>query len=683
MTTVLDAHPSPLDESGTVEGDRRFRPDIQGLRAVAIALVVLYHADIPGISGGYVGVDVFFVISGFVITGVLVREREKVRRTSFPNFYGRRARRIIPAASLVIVVTVIAAFHYLGPLTGHDTAIDGQWAAVFLANFHFAASQTNYLASQRPPSALQNYWSLAVEEQFYVVYPALLVLCASVGRRFSLRMRLGAVLVVVIVASFTYSVVLTSSNAPAAFFSPLTRAWELALGALLAVSSGPLRRLPGALAALAGWVGLGAIVLAATTLTSASVYPGALVALPVLGTGLVIAAGAAQPRWGAERLLGLAPFQWLGLISYSLYLWHWPLLIIAAQERGATTLPVADNIVIIVCAVVLSVLTYVLVENPIRHATRLRARRWASVLLGLCLIGATLVVTTLEQRRPTVNLGALDTASSGAFCKNPASGVVAHLRATYAPGHPSPPPSALAPVLVVGDSTACTLLPGLQAVGPSYGMAFFSGAVIGCGVVSGTIAPLYAANGFNYYGQSSECQGQANAAESAGIEKYHPGLIVWASTEEHRSVQVTSGGKKTVVTAGTPQWKSLMRERIEVRVKKFLATGANVILVLEPPSVHAGDQETPDDVAFEDMNALLREVAAEHPTRVDTVDLQTRVCPSGPPCPFVVDGFGAGNTPADYAKAIRPDAIHYLPAGALWAARWMVPQIAAKAKTLS
>ena len=297
MATALDTQVPPLDESGTVGEDRRFRPDIQGLRAVAIALVVLFHADIPGLSGGYVGVDVFFVISGFVITGVLVRERETRRRTSILNFYGRRARRIIPAATLVIVVTVIAVFHYLGPLTGHDTAVDGQWAALFLANFHFAASETNYLASQRPPSALQNYWSLAVEEQFYIVYPTLFVLCASVGRRFSLRLRLGVVLGVIIVASYTYSIVLTSSNAPSAFFSPLTRAWELALGALLAVSSDSLRRMPRALAALLGWIGLGAIVLAATTLTAASVYPGALVAVPVLGAGLVIAAGAAQPRW--------------------------------------------------------------------------------------------------------------------------------------------------------------------------------------------------------------------------------------------------------------------------------------------------------------------------------------------------------------------------------------------------
>ena len=134
------------NEAGTAPGDRRFRPDVQGLRAVAILLVVLFHAGIPGISGGYVGVDVFFVISGFVITGLLLREHEGGRRTSFLHFYSRRARRIIPAASVVIIVTVIAAFHYLGSLTGHDTAIDGQWAFGVLRKLPFLLHLSDQLS---------------------------------------------------------------------------------------------------------------------------------------------------------------------------------------------------------------------------------------------------------------------------------------------------------------------------------------------------------------------------------------------------------------------------------------------------------------------------------------------------------------------------------------------------------
>ena len=166
------------DEAGTTPEDRPFRPDVEGLRAVAVLLVVLFHSGVSWVSGGYVGVDVFFVISGFVITGVLLRERASSGRTSIFAFYGRRCRRIIPAATLVIIATVVLAYWFLGVAGGSSTATDGRWAAVFLANFHFIAIGTNYFSSQQPPSPLQNFWSLAVEEQFYVVYPTLFLVVA-------------------------------------------------------------------------------------------------------------------------------------------------------------------------------------------------------------------------------------------------------------------------------------------------------------------------------------------------------------------------------------------------------------------------------------------------------------------------------------------------------------------------
>src|ERR1700674_4333621 len=208
------------DEAGTAPGDRRFRPDVEGLRAVAVLLVVLFHAGIPGLNGGFVGVDVFFVISGFVITGVLLRERASDHRTSILGFYGRRCRRIIPAATLVIVVTVVAGYAVLGVVAGDRTAVDGKWAAVFLANFHFASIGTNYLTATQPPSPLQNFWSLAVEEQFYLVYPTLFLLAAWVPVRLAFRSRLVIGLPVVIGASLTLSVIQTSTNATVAYFSP-------------------------------------------------------------------------------------------------------------------------------------------------------------------------------------------------------------------------------------------------------------------------------------------------------------------------------------------------------------------------------------------------------------------------------------------------------------------------------
>src|ERR1700677_1931112 len=237
-------------EAGTAPGDRRFRPDVQGLRAVAVLLVVLYHAGWQPLGGGYVGVDVFFVISGFVITGVLLRERSSSDRTSIVAFYGRRCRRIIPAATLVILATVTLAYVILGVVYGDQTAIDGRWAAVFLANFHFAAEGTNYLSAQQPPSLLQNFWSLAVEEQFYLVYPTIFLLLAAVRSRLSLQARLAIGLTVIIVASYALSVVQTASDPTVAYFSPATRAWELALGALVAVGTKWLLRIPPVIASL-------------------------------------------------------------------------------------------------------------------------------------------------------------------------------------------------------------------------------------------------------------------------------------------------------------------------------------------------------------------------------------------------------------------------------------------------
>jgi peptidoglycan/LPS O-acetylase OafA/YrhL len=244
------------DEAGTAPDDRRFRPDVEGLRAVAVLLVVFYHANVPKVTGGFVGVDVFFVISGFVITGLLLREHRSTARTSILNFYARRFRRILPAATLVILVVVSASYLALGQVSGNTVADDGRWAAVFLSNFHFEAVGTNYFTAKLPPSPLQNFWSLSVEEQFYVVYPTLFLVVARLKGRLSLQVKMAIVLVMVIVASYWLSVVQTASQPTAAYFSPFTRAWELALGALVAVATPWLKRIPAPGAALLTWAGL-------------------------------------------------------------------------------------------------------------------------------------------------------------------------------------------------------------------------------------------------------------------------------------------------------------------------------------------------------------------------------------------------------------------------------------------
>jgi peptidoglycan/LPS O-acetylase OafA/YrhL len=384
------------DEAGTPIGDRKFRPDVEGLRAIAVGLVVLYHAGVTAVSGGYIGVDVFFVISGFVITGLLLRERSATGSNRIAAFYGRRARRILPAATLVIGATVIASYHWLGFVSGARVASDARAAALFVANFHFAQLGTNYLSSNQPPSPLQNFWSLAVEEQFYVAYPALFILIAvSFSRRLNYQARLAIMLCMVIAGSYLWSIVQTNSNGTVAYFSPFTRGWELALGGLIAVAGPVWKRVPRTPAAIMSWVGVGAICYGAVEFNQTTPYPGSIVAIPVVGAALVIAGGTPVPRFGAEVLLRVLPFQWLGKLSYSLYLWHWPVLIIAAQQAGRT-LPVGDNLAWVALAIGLSIVTYFTVENPVRHARVLVRHPLASIGIGSILVATSILVLTVE-----------------------------------------------------------------------------------------------------------------------------------------------------------------------------------------------------------------------------------------------------------------------------------------------
>ena len=387
------------DEVGTPPSDRRFRRDVQGLRAVAVVLVVLYHANFHLISGGYVGVDVFFVISGFVITGVLLRGAKADGTVGFADFYARRSRRIIPAAAATILLVIFLAFHFNGVIYGSIAAIDGRWAAVFLANFHFASVAGNYLLNRHTPSPLLNFWSLAVEEQFYLVYPALFLGVLALKVRRSLEQRLAVVLTIVIVASYTLSVVQTASNPTFAFYSPFTRAWELAIGGLVACSAVWIARAPETFRSACTWIGLAAIAFAALSFTKATPYPGSLVAVPVVGAALVIfgGTGTQRPRRSAETILGTLPFQAGGRISYSWYLWHWPILVLAAEHVGQTHLRFRSNLPWLALGLGAAVVSYFALENPIRHATSLRKVPWKSIALGLAITVVTFAIATASS----------------------------------------------------------------------------------------------------------------------------------------------------------------------------------------------------------------------------------------------------------------------------------------------
>ena len=373
-----------------------FRPDIEGLRAVAVLAVIAFHAG--AISGGFVGVDVFFVISGFLITRLLFSELAETGRISLARFYAARARRLLPAAATVLVFTAVAATALLPPLQARSVLDDGLASALYVGNYRLAIAGTDYLGHSAP-SPFQHYWSLGVEEQFYLLWPALLLGTAwLLGRRVR-RGRPTAVpyvimLAVVVAGSVTLSVILTHSVPAWAFFSLPTRAWELAIGALVALSAIGWRRLPAGWAAITGLVGLALIGWAAVNFDDQTPYPGTAALLPVFGTALVIIGGCATPVGGAGRLLSVPPMRAVGRLSYSWYLWHWPVLLFAPLLVGHP-LGWFGRAAAVCGALALAVLTLRYVERPVRYATRLRHSPGRSIALGSAITAAAVSAAVL------------------------------------------------------------------------------------------------------------------------------------------------------------------------------------------------------------------------------------------------------------------------------------------------
>jgi peptidoglycan/LPS O-acetylase OafA/YrhL len=406
--------PDPAGREASPGRARGFRPDIQGMRALAVGMVVIYHLNPSLLPGGFAGVDVFFVISGFLITGHLLREYHKTGRVALLDFWGRRAKRLVPAAAVVLTATWIAARFLLPATRLADTAAQIRASALYYQNWQLSWNAVDYLKADSAASPVQHFWSLSVEEQFYLGWPLLFLLAALVARTARRQGREAAaadqarrarghqavfVLAGVVVASsLAYSVYYTHANPSGAYFVTTTRIWELGLGGLMALLParvGPLLSRYG----LLGWAGLGLVVASAFVLSGTDAFPGVLALLPAGGAAALILGGAVAGRFGPARFTSARPLVFIGGISYSLYLWHWPVIVLWTTWSGHPV-TLLSGLVIVAVSVALSWLTKVYVEDRVRTASLLSGHSWRSVGTALAAVVPVLLVTVYIAGEP-------------------------------------------------------------------------------------------------------------------------------------------------------------------------------------------------------------------------------------------------------------------------------------------
>lgn len=447
VATTSPPERTPASRAPGVVDDHRLRTDIQALRALAVSLVLVYHLFPGSLTGGYIGVDVFFVISGFLITSHLLASPPRGGRDLL-TFWGRRIRRLLPASLLVLAVTLVATRLLAPPTMWGETARQVTAAAEYRVNWLLASDAVDYLAAENAPSPVQHFWSLSVEEQFYLGWPVLVLVLGVLANRFGRRRVVFLTgLAVVCLTSLAWSVHQTTTNPAAAYFVTPTRIWELGAGGLLAAWGA--RRGAGRAGAsgrtVLAWTGLAMIAASALLFDGSTAFPGWRALLPVLGVVAVIAAYAESGTGSPGPLLATRPVQWLGDVSYSVYLWHWPL--IALVPFVLETSGPADELVVAALTLVLAALTKTWVEDPFRTAAWSR-RLGATYLAGA--VGMALVVGLAALQSAEVDRDRADDRAELARAERdagPCFGAAALARpeaCTESTGDPVPSP-ALAP----------------------------------------------------------------------------------------------------------------------------------------------------------------------------------------------------------------------------------------------
>jgi len=370
--------------------DRKFRSEIEGLRAVASILVAVYHIWLGNVSGG---VDVFFVIAGFLITTTLLNRYERNGRIDFPSFILRLAKRLFPAAFTVLFFVTVGCILWLPQVRWHQTVQEVFASALYFQNWQLASSSVDYLAQNNEASPFQHFWAMSLQGQFYIIWPLLLfitILLAKYVFRKSVRFTFFMSLIVVFLLSFAYSVYLTEVNQPWAYFDTFTRVWEFSIGGIIALLIANIT-LKKSISMMLGWLGLFGLVSCGIILQVSTQFPGYAALWPALSAVFILVAGNQGGSYGVHRLLSSKPLMSFGSISYGFYLWHWPILIFYFVITGKETASFIDGLFIILLAVILSYLTTNLVEKPIRNGKGLNTN-WKTGTLALVIMAPVLVL---------------------------------------------------------------------------------------------------------------------------------------------------------------------------------------------------------------------------------------------------------------------------------------------------
>jgi peptidoglycan/LPS O-acetylase OafA/YrhL len=685
-------------DSGVGGGPRpwTYQPALDGLRAFAVGAVMLYHFEPDWLPGGFLGVDTFFVLSGFLITSLLLDEHARTGGIALGAFWARRARRLLPALMLLLVAVFIAVALWSDPLELSQLRGDGLAGLFYVFNWRLIATGQSYFELFSDASPLRHLWSLAIEEQFYLLWPLIVLVCLRRSPR-----RLAIVCVAGIAGSAMAMAVLFEPGDPSrAYFGTDTRAQSLLVGALLAVATRaryPIGRV---------WAYAGALAFAACALWwvtgddhAAWLYRGGTVVYALL-TATVIAA-ALLPS-AVRRGLSLPALVAIGKISYGLYLWHWPVLVFTTPRRVGGWLGVervdglALTLVRIALTAALAAVSYHLVEMPIRRGTLRGGRGWiagpaAAVGCSVVIIAATAGAKPLPayldtSALPTVPVAPVATmapltstvgtlppiepsasAAAPTTVGEPAPAPTA--AATAAPtAAPTPPPPTTAPgrppsrLLLVGDSVAASLEAGLADAVAARGATFDSIAFPGCGVVTGI--PLSDEGERIEWGE--QCSESLPSSQVNAVAAQAPDLVVWLSTWELAAREVDG----QAFAFGTPEGDAVLLALMQQAADRLTGGGADLAVLTIPPSVDADirDADAGFNAQANHFNGLLRELAGLAPDRIHVVDFATLVCAGTPEdCPADVEGLRP-----------RPrDGAHFEPDGARWAGAVLADQLLA------